>query len=78
VAPISFYFAPWSQRQAQAEKISRLLGIEGVGFYLARQGVFVQWPLGALVQPLTAPREIAFAELQTDFYQLILTKLDYR
>jgi hypothetical protein len=52
--------------------------ITGVGFYLARQGVFVRWPLDTLLPRLTGSCDVPLKQLRDDSFNVLLTKLDYR
>jgi hypothetical protein len=46
--------------------------IQGVGFYLARQGVFVQWPLEPLLARLTGSADVSLRTLRDDFWNLLM------
>jgi hypothetical protein len=52
--------------------------IQGVGFYLARQGIFVQWPVQSLVARLGGSGDVTVQELRNEFWDLLLNKLSYR
>ncbi len=54
------------------------LVITGVGFYLARQGTFVQWPLDSLCPRLGYAPELDLEKLHREFNDLLLHKLDCR
>lgn len=46
-------------------------GIQGVGFYLARQGVFVQWPLEPLLRRLSGSNSVDLPKLRSDFHNAL-------
>jgi hypothetical protein len=54
------------------------LRITGVGFYLARQGVFVRWPLQQLLERLSGVPNVPIKDLRDSLFELLLTKLDYQ
>jgi hypothetical protein len=48
--------------------------IKGVGFYLARQGGFVQWPLEPLVARLTGSADETVKGLRDGFWNLLTNR----
>jgi hypothetical protein len=46
--------------------------IRGVGFYLARQGVFVRWPLEPLIARITGSSDVTVQRLRGDFWNLLM------
>lgn len=52
--------------------------IQGVGFYLARQGVFVQWALEPLIARVTGSENVTVQHLRDDFWNLLMNGLRER
>ena len=50
----------------------RAFRINGVGFYLARQGVFIAWPLKDLLQRLAESSDVSLSGLSAEFRRFLL------